>query len=87
MFGCDLNPVAWFVVKNEMAQVDIGEVKRLLADIEAEVKPLIMPYYACDGPMARRENGFGATAQGSARATQCSGTWPKERRQRARTRR
>ena len=27
MFGCDLNPVAWFVVKNEMAQVDIEEVK------------------------------------------------------------
>jgi len=50
MFGCDLNPVAWFVVKNEMAQVDIEEVKRLLADIEAEVKPQIMPYYACDGP-------------------------------------
>jgi len=50
MFGCDLNPVAWFVVKNEMAQVDIAEVKRLLADIEAEVKPRIMPYYACDGP-------------------------------------
>src|SRR5260370_1805706 len=29
MFGCDLNPVAWFVVKNEMAQVDIKEVERL----------------------------------------------------------
>jgi len=52
MFGCDLNPVAWFVVKNEMAQVDLAEVKRLLADIEAEVKPLIMPYYACDGTVA-----------------------------------
>jgi hypothetical protein len=50
MFGCDLNPVAWFVVKNEMAQVDIAEVKSLLADIEVEVKPLIMPYFACDGP-------------------------------------
>jgi len=50
MFGCDLNPVAWFVVKNEMAQVDNAEVKLLLADIEAEVKPMIMPYYASDGP-------------------------------------
>lgn len=50
MFGCDLNPVAWFVVKNEMAKVDIEEVKDLLADIEAEVKPQIMPYFACDGP-------------------------------------
>ena len=55
MFGCDLNPVAWFVVKNEMAQVNIEEVKGLLADIEAEVKPQIMPYYACDGP--NKENG------------------------------
>jgi SAM-dependent methyltransferase len=50
MFGCDLNPIAWFVVKNEMARVDIAEVKQLLADIEAQVKPLIMPYYACSGP-------------------------------------
>lgn len=49
MFGVDLNPVAWFVVKQEFAQVDIDEVKRLLADIEAEVKPQIMPFYYCDG--------------------------------------
>lgn len=58
MFGCDLNPVAWFVVKNEMAQVDIQEVKRLLADIEAEVKPQIMPYYACDGPNGEKGKWF-----------------------------
>jgi adenine-specific DNA methylase len=50
MIGNDLNPVAWFVVKQEFAKVDIEEVKRLLADIEAEVKPQIMPYYYCDGP-------------------------------------
>jgi hypothetical protein len=50
MFGNDLNPVAWFVVKQELAQVDIEEVKRLLADIESEVKPQIMPYFYCDGP-------------------------------------
>jgi len=58
MFGCDLNPVAWFVTKNEMAQVDIEEVKRLLADIEAEVKPQIMPYYACDGPGGEKGKWF-----------------------------
>lgn len=58
MFGCDLNPVAWFVVKNEMAQVDIAEVKRLLAAIEAEVKPFIMPYYACDGPDGEKGKWF-----------------------------
>ena len=50
MVGNDLNPVAWFVVKQELANVDLAEVKRLLADIEAEVKPQIMPYYSCDGP-------------------------------------
>ncbi len=50
MIGNDLNPVAWFVVKQELANVDLEEVKRLLADIEAEVKPHIMPYYYCDGP-------------------------------------
>lgn len=50
MVGNDLNPVAWFVVKQELANVDLDDVKRLLADIEAEVKPQIMPYYYCDGP-------------------------------------
>jgi putative DNA methylase len=48
MYGCDLNPVAWFIVKNEMAKVDPAEVQALLAEIEAEVKPQIMPFYACD---------------------------------------
>lgn len=50
MIGNDLNPVAWFVVKQELAKVDQEEVERLLADIEAEVKPQIMPFYYCDGP-------------------------------------
>jgi putative DNA methylase len=50
MSGNDLNPVAWFVVKQEMADVNIDEVNRLLADIEAEVKPQIMPFFYCDGP-------------------------------------
>lgn len=50
MVGNDLNPVAWFVVKQELANIDLEEVKKLLSDIEAEVKPQIMPYYYCDGP-------------------------------------
>ncbi len=50
LFGCDLNPVAWFVVKNEITSVDLDELKRLLTEIEAEVKPYVMPYFACDGP-------------------------------------
>ena len=50
MVGNDLNPVAWFVVKQAFAKVDLDEVRRLLADIETAVKPQIMPYYYCDGP-------------------------------------
>lgn len=50
MIGNDLNPVAWFVVKQELADVDLEQVKNFLAEIEAEVKPQIMPYYYCDGP-------------------------------------
>src|SRR5262249_17830029 len=54
MLGVDLNPVAWFVVKNEMAKVDVEEVRSLLADIEAEVKPQIIPFYVCDCPRGHR---------------------------------
>jgi DNA modification methylase len=50
MFGNDLNPVAWFIVKQELAKIDLEEVQSLLDDIEAEVKPQIMPYYYCNGP-------------------------------------
>ena len=54
MYGNDLNPVAWFVVKNEMAKVERAEVEALLADIEREVKPQIMPFYACDCPRGHK---------------------------------
>ena len=52
--GNDLNPVAWFVVKQELADVDLDDVMRLLADIEAKVKPQIMPFYYCDGPKGEK---------------------------------
>lgn len=54
MYGNDYNPVAWLVVKNELAQVDPGEVQKLLDTIEDEVKPQIMPFYACDCPRGHR---------------------------------
>lgn len=54
MYGNDLNPVAWFVVKNELTQVDPNDVKLLLARIEADVKPLIIPFYACDCPRGHK---------------------------------
>jgi hypothetical protein len=54
MYGCDLNPVAWLIVKNEMAKVDPADVQALLAEIEAEVKPQVMPFYACDCPRGHK---------------------------------
>ena len=55
MYGNDLNPVAWFVVKNELAQVDPdGSARSSSTDIEAEVKPQIMPFYACDCPRGHK---------------------------------
>lgn len=50
MTGNDLNPVAWFVVKNELADVDFDEVIKLFEYIEREVRPQIIPFYACEGP-------------------------------------
>lgn len=50
MVGNDLNPVAWFVVKQELANVSRDDVQNLLRDIEADVKPQLMPYFFCDGP-------------------------------------
>jgi putative DNA methylase len=43
--GVDLNPVAWFVTKNELACSDLDQVKGLFDHIEAEVKPLVQPFY------------------------------------------
>jgi len=50
MAGIDLNPVAWFVTKNELACSDPAQVKALFEDIEAKVKPLIQPFYTTTCP-------------------------------------
>ena len=52
--GVDLNPVAWFVVKNEMACTDPAEVKQLFDQIEAAVKPVIQPFYVTDCPRGHK---------------------------------
>ena len=54
MYGADLNPVAWFIVRNALSDVTRAEVEALLADVEAEVRPQIMPFYACDCPRGHR---------------------------------
>lgn len=52
--GVDLNPVAWFVVKNELACTDPAEVKKFFDQIEAEVKPVIQPFYVTDCPRGHK---------------------------------
>ena len=52
--GVDLNPVAWFAVKNELACTDPAEVKRFFDQIEAEVKPVIHPFYVTDCPRGHK---------------------------------
>lgn len=48
--GIDLNPVAWFVTKNELAGTDPEEVRAFFEHIEAEVKPLVQPFYTTTCP-------------------------------------
>ena len=54
MYGADLNPVAWLVVKNELSDVKGPEVEALLTDVEAKVRPQITPFYACDCPRGHK---------------------------------
>ena len=54
MYGTDLSPVAWFIVKNELADVKREEVEALLADVKATLKPQVMPFYACNCPRGHR---------------------------------
>jgi putative DNA methylase len=56
--GVDLNPVAWFVVKNELACTDPEEVRKFFAQIEAEVKPVIQPFYVTECPRGHKGNWY-----------------------------
>lgn len=54
MVGVDLNPVAWFVTKNELACSDPEQVRALFDHIEAEVKPLVQPLYTTTCPRGHK---------------------------------
>ncbi|MDR1607841.1 MAG: DUF1156 domain-containing protein [Deltaproteobacteria bacterium] len=56
MTGVDLNPVAWFVTKNELARSDPEQIKALFAEIEAKVKPLVQPFYVASCPRGHTGN-------------------------------
>ena len=54
MTGIDLNPIAWFICKNELAGSDPEQVEALFADIEAQVKPQIQPFYTTTCPRGHK---------------------------------
>tara|TARA_A100000171_G_C2139571_1_gene153665 strand:+ start:5004 stop:8255 length:3252 start_codon:yes stop_codon:yes gene_type:complete len=50
MYGNDLNPVSWLVVKNRLAEVDPQEVDQLLSHLESDVRPQVAPFFSCSCP-------------------------------------
>ncbi|MDR0466506.1 MAG: DUF1156 domain-containing protein, partial [Deltaproteobacteria bacterium] len=54
MTGNDLNPVAWFVVKNELARSDPEQVKALFAEMEKQVGPQVQPFYTTTCPRGHK---------------------------------
>jgi putative DNA methylase len=52
--GVDLNPVAWFVTKNELAGSDPVQVRALFERIEAQVKPVVQPFYTTTCPRGHK---------------------------------
>lgn len=52
--GVDLNPIAWFVTRNELACSDPQQVEAFFAHIDANVKPQIQPFYATTCPRGHK---------------------------------
>jgi len=52
--GVDLNPVAWFVTKTELACVDPRAVGALFDDVERMVRPHVTPYTITNCPRGHR---------------------------------
>jgi len=54
MTGVDLNPIAWFVTKNELACSDPEQVKSFFYEIEKQVKPQLQPFYTTTCPRGHK---------------------------------
>lgn len=48
--GIDLNPIAWWVVKNESTPIDIKKISDFSDYIIEVVKPQILPFYTTNSP-------------------------------------
>lgn len=55
VIGCDLNPVAWFVVKKEIEPVDINDLDVAFNHLEQTVAPGIVKYYKTQCPVCQGE--------------------------------
>ncbi|MEA3344889.1 MAG: DNA methyltransferase [Chloroflexota bacterium] len=55
VIGCDLNPVAWFVVKKEIEPVDLDELDAAFEHLKETVAPEILKYYKTTCPVCGRE--------------------------------
>jgi len=54
MIGNDLNPIAWFVCRNELSCSDPDTVRAFFNKLEDEVKPLVQPYYTTTCPRGHK---------------------------------
>lgn len=70
MVGVDLNPVAWFVTKNELAASDPEQVRALFEHIEGEVKPLVQPFYTTTCPRGHKGRWMGRVGVQEGRRTE-----------------
>jgi putative DNA methylase len=55
VIGCDLNPVAWFVVKKEIEPVDLEELDAAFEHLKETVAPEILKYYKTTCPDCGKE--------------------------------
>lgn len=58
LVGVDLNPVAWFVVKNELDCTDPADLSDFFKQVEAVVKPRIQPFYVTECPRGHHGRWF-----------------------------
>jgi putative DNA methylase len=54
VFGNDLNPMSWFVVKSELARTTKEEVESLLADVDEKIGASLRPYFVHSCPKGHK---------------------------------
>lgn len=55
VIGCDINPVAWFIVKKQIEPVELSELDCAFEEIRKNVGPEILKYYRTKCPVCEEE--------------------------------